>query len=926
MITLPLTLIADTEADWPTAAGAVYLPVADPQVWLEAACSWDATEGLKILPIADQSRWVGALLVLGRPISLAPSGRGIPCRIEGGKVWRPWNARISPTLLSDEFTSLFPQTEHFLHPSLGLFGWRQDEILRPWDLLARPLFSGHTWEMAAAGPTERPPLRSIQLEISSDEDLNFLTEGGKEVGDRDLSDLKERPSPAKRLLRDGLSFGLGLAGKGLTGLLGAGNTIGRWFGRGAWSKSPASGDQDGNRLSTAPPGYLNFLRDWVKKQSEALDRQRENELQRLSRLLRENPTEGLRYALPLDGGDASRGFVSNPGAHLARHDISWDRRHRSGPTDSWALDAQWRARLEAQYREAAGREIKAGRPERAAYIYAQLLGQWGLAAQCLQDAGRHREAARIYLERLKDSNRAAECYLNGGYFVEALELYQQLGQHERCGDLLAKFGRRDEAIQAWMKAMGGRDRIHDARILETKLNEPGWAASVLASGWPASPQAHECIEEHFALLERWQGHDELRVQCQRLAAAITADAFQSSPEKIAALLGRLCPMAKAAGAGDALALAAIPFISRKLVVCHERKTREQLLKTLVQFQPGDRLLKDDVARFLAPALPPAKLPLRNPVTKPIKPRHTLAFSKDIQCLDMITTGGSWLLLGQEKHGPLVVLAGDEASMLAPRSLGTGGVEAGWLLGESPHSICCVTTPQRRWLNLELPLAGRRNHAVTLRSLLLPSPPLAILPRRNDSEFWALLPHPASAGVEIALFRPDGHLVRSRLLDWGLPGVSRCAAVRLGDLAYFAIGHSVHGLELGGKDFLRPLGQCSFPADVTALAIHRHGKSLHLAAVWGSVVVVMKIGRQWETVEVHGDSACCPAIAFLPDGNLVVLDETGGYIYAVEGKVRCLAKLQLPNPGEEPVAVVSLDVSTFVGLWADNTIYFFEGFE
>ena len=131
-------------------------------------------------------------------------------------------------------------------------------------------------------------------------------------------------------------------------------------------------------------------------------------------MLQNNPDEGLRYALPMQG-DAHRG-IGAAGWELTTRDVDFQLSRLGGgqAADFWNLDEQWRKKLFNQYRQCAQREISLGRHRRAAYIFAELMGDHNSAAATLADGGHFREAAVLYKERLRQPRQAADCLRRGG--------------------------------------------------------------------------------------------------------------------------------------------------------------------------------------------------------------------------------------------------------------------------------------------------------------------------------------------------------------------------------------------------------------------------------------------------------------------------------------------------------------------------------
>src|SRR5207237_702591 len=106
-------------------------------------------------------------------------------------------------------------------------------------------------------------------------------------------------------------------------------------------------------------GVLSTLQKWtataLSKVTPALEAARQKQLARLLKMLKENPDEGLKFALPLVAS-GHRG-VAPPSAHLSERDVNFDLSRLSGgrAADAWSAPEHVQQVLRQEYRNAANR-------------------------------------------------------------------------------------------------------------------------------------------------------------------------------------------------------------------------------------------------------------------------------------------------------------------------------------------------------------------------------------------------------------------------------------------------------------------------------------------------------------------------------------------------------------------------------------------
>jgi hypothetical protein len=584
-----------------------FLPGDSAERWLEelARCGLATMETrLFLVPRSVESRACAGLLVVpARADAVARPPSGVPCRLLAGRLYVPADAVLEPPVTDTEVRSLCALPVAFFHPVFGLSGFEAESTLRVCDLIRAPEERAGNWNFAVAGVAALPELKAVVfLEPPSLEDV--FGDAQEEIASEPPSDLPPVPgepteAPGAKAARDLRQIFL----KTLSDAL---------------RKVPHTGSRR---------TWVNGVEDWANRSlqglSEQLEKLRNKELHRLLHLLDTDPEAGLRHAIPMN--DFAHRGVAPPGARLGAHPLNFDpRRLGGGPVDFWQVPADLQNDLRRRYRAMADREMQLGRYRRAAYIYAELLGDLVSAANVLRQGRLFREAALLYEEHLHNPLEAARCLAEGGLLAEAIERYEKLGRwlevadlHERAGDRAAV----EAALRRVVQERIAQADLHGAaRLVDERLHAPDDALEILFSAWPSSHQATICVAAAFQILARLGRHE---AALERLAQF----SRESVPDS------QVLPLVTALGgpaydyphervrhrAGD---------LSRVLIAGQLRRPSlsndhaATLLQHLVRLAPKDRLLVRDSNRFMAERrdaqlrtrrLTPPPLPGRLPV-------------------------------------------------------------------------------------------------------------------------------------------------------------------------------------------------------------------------------------------------------------------------------------------------------------------------
>lgn len=551
-------------------ADAWLIPGGDPSVWLAVIGELGlAASEVRAYPLPRSRRDPRAAgLLIVHPEAAGRSARALPMRRIGTGLHLPAEAELVPPAYEGELERLLAGRIGVLLPDL-LVAFTASDALTHLDLVEAPPRRATRWDGAVAGLAAASRLVAIDVERPSLEVL--LTEGGGEVGTKPLKELPPAPGEPARKGAWRAWLRRAIAGPVL-----------RWAARAPTTASA--------------PTWVDKLEKFATEllSQDVLD-ERQRQLARLLALLDSDPEQGLLYALPL-AGSGGRG-VAPPGGKLTRRRPDYDPAGHGGnkPVDAWDLDPHVRWELHRRYRLLANRELELGRFRRAAYVFAELLGDLRSAAQALASGRHYLEAAELFRDRLGDRQAAAHCLEQGGLLVEALSEWRALGRLERVAELLTRLGRDEEACAVHRERvrhrLAARDRLGAATILEEDLRSPDEALALLARAWPDDPHLESCLRSYFALLARHAKHEEARRFMAERRGSLPRSGVREPWLRVLAHL--------AASPGEPELQASAADAARVLVgraLAFSPEEGGTLLAVLGQSAPRDPLLRRDTTR------------------------------------------------------------------------------------------------------------------------------------------------------------------------------------------------------------------------------------------------------------------------------------------------------------------------------------------
>jgi tetratricopeptide (TPR) repeat protein len=575
-------------------AAAAFLAGAEPLAWLRELSRWQlppAKLTCYVVPESVQAVQPAGLLVIFAEGTPPPPDVREPYGVVAGRLYLPTHATLRPAATAAELQAQLLYAVQFLHPTIGLVGFETTDRLALADLLALPPPRPADWSRAHPGAPLPPALQSIRVQRPSVAEV--LDASQAEVGTAPLSALPHQPEPPSALTQALDALKRGTLRTGLAASQGLLSTLAALGSLGAAGQPGLLGGGSSRADSQAGPGPLDRLTSYLAGSLHDLDRKRNNELERLLDLFGQDMAAALRFAIPLGGPYEHRGTAA-PGSRLGPRNTDFNLGQLGGGqrTDAWDTSA-YEGQLRARYLQAAEQEAAAGRPQKAAYIYAHLLGDYRAAAQVLAAGGCYREAAVLYQEHLRDPHAAATTLEQGGFLPEALEIYQQLNAHEKVGDLYQQLGQparaRPHYERAASIAQASGNLTLAATILADKLGTPDQAQALLLTGWATAPNPNSQHLHHYLRL--------LASHAPNLPAAVRTLAQQHTPashrfQLLNGLLSQL-PTRTTSAALQAV----VQEIGFALISEDAQAGRLTSLSLLKQLLPTDRLLPGDASRY-----------------------------------------------------------------------------------------------------------------------------------------------------------------------------------------------------------------------------------------------------------------------------------------------------------------------------------------
>jgi hypothetical protein len=441
-----------------------------------------------IIPNTTANSVWGCFVITNKILVANEIGKHEACQKVSPHFFIPEKAAIYPSLKLVEIESLFQSGIHILHPEFGLVELTQE--LKLAISLTEPIMKSYFVTKPEASVFIPSDVKQFQVKPVSAEDL--------------IKHLEEKVFPKKEDMKDEK--------------LNVFEQTKLAFYNFLFKRNKQEGKQgEGEKVVTEKTGLLSkfesmfqsFFKNepkWMTKMQkdfEDLERRNQKQMDKLLDLLKNNPDEALKYAIPIDENGSVRGGEKSE-FDLTRRwsDFSLFGNQTQGRgSGSIDLGDNFHV-LRNQYNLTAQKLIEEKQYHKAAFVYMKLLKDNHSAASTLENAGFYQEAAVIYTKHCHNKQKAAECYEKGNMTNDAIELYKELNKFEKVGDLYASIRKQREADVYFEKVVDEyKERgqyIKASLIYKEKMHNATGGQQLLLQGWRTNKDAPNCLASYFA--------------------------------------------------------------------------------------------------------------------------------------------------------------------------------------------------------------------------------------------------------------------------------------------------------------------------------------------------------------------------------------------------------------------------------------------
>ncbi len=552
----------------------LFLKGADALEWYRFIAAWNVRPELLECYIIPQSKEdispKGLFIIFPSGKSPSEPGKAILYGNLGQKLFLPIDSEIFPAVTARELDDWIHWDRLVFHPSVGTVGFNISDQFDLADGVDMPNVLPENWSGAQKGNSPRPRIKEIIVHYPPK--VNFATDMLSEYTKKNMEDILKdfengmdsKKKTLERLKRQYLLGGL------------------------------ASLAELRKKFGEKGEGMLDDLEEWLEQDQSELEKQRQKEINRLLKMFRDNPEEALKYALPLNQRYGHRGMAP-PSSNLIRGDASFNLGALGGGGfgDYWSVGLDKYEEMRRQYLAVANQLVKEKNFRKAAYVYAQLLGDYSSAANVLRQGHHYREAAVIYKDHLDNQLAAAECYEKGSMYFDAIREYDDLKMFEKAGDLCVTIEDTERAAgffhQAIEAVVERNDYLSAARIYNAKLKDEPAARKVLLDAWEMGRDPENCLLRYFDFVHE---NEEMSKEGE-LSRIYEKDVNSSRYELFLSFMKRMNDKFQDEPLKDLSRGFAYDIVSKQV-------DREQYvaLHQLSYYLPHDRLITGDSSRYI----------------------------------------------------------------------------------------------------------------------------------------------------------------------------------------------------------------------------------------------------------------------------------------------------------------------------------------
>ncbi|MEA9414495.1 tetratricopeptide repeat protein [Flavobacterium sp. PL02] len=503
---MELKLRINTKNTFPK--GGIFIKSASAEVWLHEIQNIGLSlDSIAVFPVPSirANELLGCLLVFNQSnIKITEIGKNNFYQLAANKLFIPENTLITPELTEDEWSNLFSEEYHFLHPEIGLVELKEEvnwanllqlpmqkeiEITEPSKTVSIPQF---ITSMRIEIDQEKI-LETIENPPSEEEiigkmpfDMQKVMKGNQKEMDKFMAFLDKNPKLALQYAipldtlgtSRGDNYGKFSFGSGGNVFQTGFAKIGDFFDRKSGSSNQSHGLTMIFRLI-----FLLFFLSSIRSCSSGKS---SFSAQTFFVCVVVIIIIVLIIALLSKGTSSGSGSGSASGG-------------------SFMVDSQRFSTLQSKYEKLAEEFIEKGEYQKAAHIYLKLLKNYPKAAEVLEKGELYSEAAGIYLKYCKNKQKASACYEKGHAYKEAIEIYKELNDDEKVGDLYLILKDKKEADKYFNRVIENYKTnfqyVKASLVYKNKIGDVTEAQEILLEGWKTNKDAGKCLNNYFVNID-----------------------------------------------------------------------------------------------------------------------------------------------------------------------------------------------------------------------------------------------------------------------------------------------------------------------------------------------------------------------------------------------------------------------------------------